>query len=74
LFANGFVGDPVFDASLGGLLIPFDFDHPASKVIGTGVFFQIGALPDGTPIFIEGITPDPDFPAFKGCVNIDLSI
>lgn len=74
LMANGFVGDPVFVPALGGLLIPFNFDHPASKVIGTGEFFQIDALPDGTPIFIEGIAPDPSFPAFSRCVNIDIEV
>ncbi len=68
--ANGFVGEPVFSAALGGLLVTFNFDHPASKVQGTGEFVQIGATPDGTPIFIELIEPDPTFPAFQHCPRL----
>lgn len=68
--ANGFVGDAVFDPALGGLLVTFNFDHPASKVIGSGIFIPIGATPDGTPIFIEVPIPDPDFPAFKHCPRL----
>jgi hypothetical protein len=70
LEAMGFVGEPVFRADLGGLLIPFDFDKPASKVVGTGNFIQIGTLPDGTPLFIEQIALDPDHPAFRHCPRL----
>src|ERR671911_2096008 len=70
LEAMGFVGEPVFRADLGGLLIPFNFDEPASKVVGTGEFVQIGALPDGTPVFIEQIALDPDHPAFQHCPRL----
>ena len=68
--ANGFVGEPVFNEDLGGLLVTFNYDHPASKVEGAGIFIQIGATPDGTPIFIELVVPDPDFPAFKHCPRL----
>ena len=68
--ANGFVGDPVFNATLGGLLVTFNYDHPASKVEGSGVFIQIGATPTGTPIFIELVRPDPEFPAFQRCPRL----
>jgi hypothetical protein len=71
--ANGFVGEPVFDADLGGLLVTFNYDHPASKVQGSGQFIQIGATPDGTPIFIELVEPDPDFPAFSQCPRLVAS-
>lgn len=70
LEAMGFTGDPVFRADLGGLLIPFKFDEPASKVVGTGDFVQIGALPDGAPVFIEQIALDPDHPAFEHCPRL----
>jgi hypothetical protein len=41
--ANGFVGAVVFDAGIGGLLVTFNYDHPASKVEGSGTFIQIGS-------------------------------
>jgi|SRR5688572_104426 len=68
--ANGFVGAVVFNASLGGLLVTFNYDHPASKVEGSGTFVQIGATPQGTPIFIELVQPDSDFPAFRHCPRL----
>ena len=68
--ANGFVGAVVFNPGLGGLLVTFNYDHPASKVEGTGIFVQIGATPDGTPIFIELVQPDSNFPAFKHCPRL----
>lgn len=67
LVANGFVGDPV--PFLDGLLISFDYDHPASKVVGTGVFVVVGATPEG-PLYLELIEPDPDFAAFQNCPNL----
>lgn len=72
LIATGFVGPTVFDPDLGGLLITFNYDHPASKVQGTGTFIQVGATPDGTPIFIEAIAPDPSFPAFQHCPRLAI--
>lgn len=68
--ANGFVGPAVFNAALGGLLVTFNYDHPASKVQGTGMFVQIGATPGGTPIFIELVEPDSNFPAFQHCPRL----
>ncbi len=70
LQAMGFLGEPVFRDDLGGLLIPFNFNEPAAKVVGTGQFVQIGALPDGTPIFIELIALDPNHPAFQHCPRL----
>jgi hypothetical protein len=68
--ANGFVGEVVADAELGGLLVTFNYDHPASKVIGTGEFVEIGRAPGNIPIFIELVQPDPDFPAFSRCPRL----
>ena len=68
--ATGFVGAVVFNASLGGLLVTFNYDHPASKVEGSGTFLQIGATPNGTPIFIELVQPDSNFPAFQHCPRL----
>ena len=68
--ANGFVGEVVPAPQLGGLLVSFNYDHPASKVQGSGVFIQIGATPTGVPIFIELVEPDPDFPAFERCPRL----
>ncbi len=68
--ANGFVGAPVFNPGLGGLLVTFNYDHPASKVEGSGIFVQIGATPDGTPIFIELVEADSNFPAFSHCPRL----
>jgi hypothetical protein len=44
-----------------GVLISFDFDHPASKIVGTGQIFFVG---DGT--YITGFTLDPDA-GFTNC-------
>lgn len=68
--ANGFVGAAVFNAELGGLLVTFNYDHPASKVEGTGNFVMIGATPGGMPIFIELVQPDSNFPAFRHCPRL----
>jgi hypothetical protein len=48
-----------------GSLVEFNYDNPNAKVIGTDVFVIIGQDPDGNPLYLELITPDPDFPAFK---------
>lgn len=58
LFASGFATvvapfDPPGAALGPGVLIAFDFDHPASKIVGTGEFAQIDTLPDGTPVYVE---------------------
>jgi hypothetical protein len=71
LNANGFIGDPVpFVGPNGpGLLINFNYDHPASKVVGTGDFIVVGSTPAG-PLYLELIEPDPGFPAFQHCPRL----
>ena len=71
LNANGFIGPLVpFDGPAGpGLLITFNYDHPAAKVIGTGEFFVVGAV-DGAPLYVEGIEPNPAFAAFAHCPRL----
>ena len=71
LMANGFIGDPVpFVGSAGpGLLINFNYDHPAGKVVGTGVFVVVGSTPQG-PLYLELIEPDPSFAAFTRCPRL----
>ena len=71
LFANGFIGPQVpFDGPAGpGLLITFNFDHPAAKVVGTREFFVVGAV-DGSPLYIQGIEPNPQFAAFAHCPRL----
>ena len=71
LNANGFIGDPVpFVGDAGpGLLINFNYDHPAAKVVGTGVFIVVGETPAG-PLYLELIEPDPSFPAFQHCPRL----
>ena len=72
LNANGFIGPLVpFVGSAGpGLLITFNYDHPAAKVVGTGVFFVVGATPDGVPLYVEEIVPNPQFAAFAHCPRL----
>jgi hypothetical protein len=50
-----------------GLLIDFDFDRPQTKIVPTGQIIQIDTLPDGTKLYLEAFTVDPDFPAFANC-------
>ena len=71
LMANGFIGDPVpFVGSAGpGLLINFNYDHPAGKVVGTGVVVVVGSTPQG-PLYLELIEPDPSFAAFRHCPRL----
>jgi hypothetical protein len=71
LIANGFIGDPVpFVGDAGpGLLINFNYEHPAGKVVGTGVFVVVGTTPAG-PLYLELIEPDPSFPAFQHCPRL----
>jgi len=68
VIANGFVGGTVpFNGPAGpGLLIQFNFDHPASKVVGTGTYVVVGTTPAG-PLYVQLIKPDPNFPAFMHC-------
>ncbi len=57
LFANGFATvvapfDPPGEQPV-GVLIQFDFDHPASKISGLGFFVQVDTTPGGDPVYIE---------------------
>lgn len=65
LFASGFASivapfDP--DGPEGelepGVLVKFDFDHPAAKITGLGFFIEIDEEPDGTPVYIEAFVLD----------------
>jgi len=71
LNSNGFIrGTVPFTGSAGpGLLVDFDFGHPASKVVGTGVFIVIDETPAG-PLYLQLIEPDPNFPAFQRCPGL----
>lgn len=68
VLSNGFVGPTVpFTGPAGpGLLITFDYGVSSSKVVGTGVFVVVAQTPSG-PLYVELITPDSSFPAFKNC-------
>ena len=60
LFANGFASmvDPFDGPNGSGVLIAFDFDHPASKLVSLGFFVQIDTLPDGRPLYLEAFDLD----------------
>ena len=66
LMATGIVQ---FTPTAGGLLIDFDFDHPAIKIAPTGNIIQIDTLPDGTPLLIEEFVLG-DHPAFEHCPRL----
>ena len=71
LNSNGFIrGTVPFTGSAGpGLLVDFDFGHPASKVVGTGQFIVIGETPAG-PLYLQLIEPDANVPAFQRCPGL----
>jgi hypothetical protein len=71
LDATGFIQGVVpFTGPQGpGLLIKFNYDHPAAKVVGTGVFIVIDQTPAG-PLYLELIQPNPNFPAFQRCPRL----
>lgn len=50
-----------------GLLIDFDFDRPQTKIVPTGQIILVDTLPDGTKLYLEAFTLDPNFPAFANC-------
>jgi hypothetical protein len=60
LFANGFASivDPFDGPNGSGVLIAFDFDHPASKIVSLGFFVQIDTMPDGRPLYVEAFDLD----------------
>jgi len=51
---------------LDGVLISFDFDHPAIKLVSTG---QIVQLAPGT--YVTGFELDPEFAAFQSCARLN---
>ena len=67
------VVSPHFDPALGGILVTFNYDHPAAKVQSSGLIIRIGTTEDGTPIFLDVPEPDPDFPAFRHCPRLARS-
>jgi hypothetical protein len=74
LNSNGFIqGTVPFDPdgpagpAAPGLLVNFNYDHPAAKVVGTGVYVLID--PE-VPLYLELIEPDPRFPAFQRCPRL----
>ena len=69
LNANGFIQGVVpFVGSAGpGLLVNFNYGHPAAKVVGTGEFEVIDPT---VPLYVEIIVPNPDFPAFQRCPRL----
>ena len=73
LNANGFVtGVIAFDPPGNqppGFLIDMDFDHPASKTVGSGVFVIVGQTQAG-PLYLQMVSPDGDFPAFSRCPKL----
>lgn len=48
-----------------GVLISFDFEHPAIKLVSTGEIVQIGP---GT--YVTGFELDPEFAAFQHCPRL----
>lgn len=75
LFASGFASivapfDPDGSGPAEpGILIAFDFDHPASKIRSLGLFVQIDETPDGTPIYVEAFELDTDH-GFANCARL----
>jgi hypothetical protein len=51
---------------LDGVLISFDFDHPAIKLVSTGEIVQIGP---GT--YVTGFELDSEFAAFRNCARLN---
>jgi hypothetical protein len=75
LFASGFASivDP-FDpdgpgGAAEGVLVAFDFDHPAAKIVGLGFFVQIDTLPDGRPLYVEAFELDTS-DGFTNCARL----
>lgn len=53
-----------------GTLIMFDEDHPATKIVNTGIIVTITPPGVTPPTYLMLIEPDPDFPAFKRCPKL----
>ena len=60
---------PFVGAAGPGLLIDFDFTKPQVKIVPTGQILVIGSTPAG-PLYLEGFTVDPNFPAFDNCAKL----
>jgi hypothetical protein len=75
LFASGFASivapfDPDGPGGLDeGALVAFDFDHPASKIVGLGFFVEIDTLPDGSPLYVEAFALDTSH-GFTNCARL----
>ena len=75
LFASGFASivapfDPDGEGGASpGVLIAFDFDHPASKIESLGFFVQVDTLPDGTPVYVEAFQIDTS-EGFANCARL----
>ena len=59
-----------FDPDLGVVVVSFDEEHPAAKVVNSGILVPIGSTPDGTEIFLNLPVPNPSFPAFQRCPRL----
>lgn len=59
------------DPEAGTIHITFDYDHPAVKVQRLATI-PIGVHPDsGFTILLDLVEPDPRFPAFQRCPNLN---
>lgn len=62
LFASGIATAVPDGAGPGTVLIQFNFDHPAVKIVYAGFDVNLGG-----PVWINAWTTDDDFPAFRNC-------
>jgi hypothetical protein len=62
LVASGIATMVEDGAGPGTVLIQFDFDHPAIKIVPLGFNVNLGG-----PVWINAWTTDDDFPAFRNC-------
>ena len=78
LWATGFLVSLVFDPTAGidggsAIVATFDPTVPSSKVVSFGADFTIvdGAGEGVDLVLSPGFLPDPDFPAFVHCFNLN---
>ena len=62
LVASGIATQVEDGAGPGTILIQFNFDHPAVKIVSLGFNVNLGG-----PVWINAWTTDDDFPAFQNC-------
>ena len=62
LVASGIATEVEDGAGPGTVLIQFNFDHPAVKIVPLGFNVNLGG-----PVWITAWTTDDDFPAFRNC-------